>query len=137
MSPTRRFRFIAWPLALAAFLPLAVGCESVAGLSNLSDAACRGSLEDGLVSILVDQHETPEVARELAERTRTMLEYGQLGPRPFVVASSSGADYEFFVQKKKQGCLLRLFGRTKGFTSYTNNLTYIATRPLPGCVCQE
>jgi len=66
-----------------------------------------------------------------------MIEFAQLGPRPFVVSSSSGADYEFFVQKKKQGCLLRLFGRTKGFTSYTNNLTYIATRPLPGCACQE
>ena len=126
-----------WPLALAGCLLLPVGCETVAGVQNLSDGVCRGSFEDGLASILVEQHETPETARELAERTRRMIEFAQLGPRPFVVSSSSGADYEFFVQKKKQGCLLRLFGRTKGFTSYTNNLTYIATRPLPGCACQE
>lgn len=122
----------------AAFGLLGVaGCASVAQIQNLSDDACRKSLQDGLVAILVEQHETPDVAGELAERTRIALERGRFGPRPFAVSSSSGADYEFFVEKKKQGCLLRLYGRQKGFTSYTNNLTYIATRPLPGCACQE
>jgi hypothetical protein len=41
------------------------------------------------------------------------------------------------VEKKKSGCLLRLYGKQKGFTSYTNNLNYIATRPLPDCLCRE
>ncbi len=59
------------------------------------------------------------------------------GPRPFLVASPSGTDYTFFVQEKKPICLLRLYGRQKGFWSYTNNLTYIATRPLPNCACSE
>ena len=27
--------------------------------------------------------------------------------------------------------------KPKGFLSYTNNLTYIATRELPGCTCQD
>ena len=57
-------------------------------------------------------------------------------PRPFVVSSPSGADYGFFVQQKSE-CLLRLFNRQQGFTRYTNNLTYIATRQLDGCQCAE
>ena len=58
-------------------------------------------------------------------------------PRPFLVASSSGTDYSFFVEKKKSGCILRLYGRQKGFVSYTNDLTYIDSRPLSGCACAE
>jgi hypothetical protein len=112
------------------------GCATVAEV-ELTEDSCRQSFQDALSSILVEQHETPGVAAELADRTREILERAQLGPRPFVVSSSSGADYEFFVQKKSSGCLLRLYGRQKGFTSYTNDLTYIATRPLPGCACKE
>ena len=112
------------------------GCATVAEV-ELTEDSCRQSFQDALSSILVEQHETPEVAAELADRTREILERAQLGPRPFVVSSSSGADYEFFVQKKSSACLLRLYGRQKGFTSYTNDLTYIATRPLPGCACKE
>jgi len=121
----------------AACLVLAAGCATVAQVDNLSDEACRRSFGDALSSILVGEKETPEVAQELSERTLRMLAYGRLGPRPFLVSSSSGADYEFFVEKKKSGCLLRLYGRQKGFTSYTNNLNYIATRPLPDCLCRE
>lgn len=101
-----------------ACLLLAAGCASVAEVQNLSDEACRRSFQESLVWILVEQQEAPEVARELAERTRIALEHGRFGPRPFLVSSSSGADYEFFVQKKSQRCLLRLYGRREGFTSY-------------------
>lgn len=38
----------------------------------------------------------------------------------------------FFVERKGEECLLRLYGRQKGFTRYTNNLTYIRTRDLSG-----
>jgi len=116
---------------------LAGGCATVAQVDNLSDDSCRRSFEEALASILVAEREAPPAAEELAQRTRRLLERGRLGPRPFLVSSSSGADYEFFVEEKKSGCLLRLYGRQKGFVSYTNNLTYIATRPLPGCLCRE
>ena len=112
------------------------GCTTVAEV-ELNGDSCRQSFQDALSSILVEQHETPDVAADLAQATREHLERTQLGPRPFVISSSSGADYEFFVEKKSSGCLLRLYGRQKGFTSYTNDLTYIATRPLPGCACKE
>ena len=112
------------------------GCATVAEV-ELTEDSCRQTFQDALTSILVEQHEAPDVAANLAEVTREQLERTQLGPRPFVISSSSGADYEFFVEKKSSGCLLRLYGRQKGFTSYTNDLTYIATRPLPGCACKE
>ena len=41
------------------------------------------------------------------------------------------------IERKDDACLLRLYGRQKGFVSYTNNLTYIATRPLTACACAE
>jgi hypothetical protein len=122
---------------LASALLLAFGCATVARVENLSDEACRRSFQNALASILVEQKEAPESSQELAERARIALEHGNLGPRPFLVSSSSGADYEFFVENRKSGCLLRLYGRQKGFTSYTNDLTYIATRPLPDCLCRE
>ena len=121
--------------AVAACVVLS-GCATVAEVEFTQDS-CRQSFEGALSSILVEQHEAPDVAQNLAQVTREQLERTQLGPRPFVISSSSGADYEFFVQKKSSGCLLRLYGRQKGFTSYSNDLTYIATRPLPGCACTE
>jgi hypothetical protein len=41
------------------------------------------------------------------------------------------------VERKDDACLLRLYGRQKGFVAYTNNLTYIATQPLAACRCEE
>jgi hypothetical protein len=114
-----------------------VGCTTVAQVTNLTEGQCTASLESGLVSILTEQGEKDETAASVAHRTRQMLATTELGPRPFVVASPSGTDYTFFIQKKRNRCLLRLYGRRKGFTSYTNNLTYIATRELSGCACQE
>jgi hypothetical protein len=54
-----------------------------------------------------------------------------------MVGAPSGSDYAFFVQKKGSECLLRLYGRQKGFVRYTNNMTYIATRKLPPCRCVD
>lgn len=105
--------------------------------SNLNDPACQTSLETELVAVLVGQRETPENATALAQRTAKILTLADLGPRPFFVASSSGTDYSFFVDKTKSGCNLRLYGRLKGFVSYTNDLTYIDSRPLQGCSCAE
>ena len=113
------------------------GCTTVAQVTTLSDQNCRHTFMDRMSSILVEQGEKQEVADKLTESTTTVLLTGSLGPRPFLVASPSGADYGFFVEQKSSDCLLRLFSRQKGFTRYRNNLTYIATRSLTGCMCAE
>ena len=123
-------------LAAAAILVVG-GCATVAQVTSLSDQNCRHTFVDRMSSILVEQGEKQAVAEKLAESTTTVLLTGSLGPRPFLVASPSGADYGFFVEQKSSDCLLRLFSRQKGFTRYRNNLTYIATRSLTGCMCAE
>jgi hypothetical protein len=124
--------------ALAAVVILFVGgCTTVAQVTSLSDQNCRHTFVDRMSVILVEQGEKQEVADKLAESTTAVLLTGSLGPRPFLVASPSGADYGFFVEQKSSDCLLRLFSRQKGFTRYRNNLTYIATRSLTGCMCAE
>lgn len=117
-------------------LPSALGCASVAQITTLSDPACRGALSTALARVFEKEGETPQVAEELAESTAAGLETWGLGPRPFLVASPSGVDYSFFVERKG-ACVLRLYGRQKGFVSYTNNISYIATEPLAPCQCSE
>ena len=123
-------------LAAAAILVVG-GCATVAQVTSLSDQNCRYTFVDQMSSILVEQGEKQQVADKLAESTTAVLLTGALGPRPFLVASPSGADYGLFVEQKSSDCLLRLFSRQKGFTRYRNNLTYIATRSLTGCMCAE
>jgi hypothetical protein len=112
-------------------------CTTVAQVTTLSEESCRHKMRDQLESILSEEHENPDMAKRLAVNTTSVLATGALGPRPFGISSPSGADYSFFIQQKGDDCLLRLYGRRKGFTRYTNNLTYIATRPLEGCSCAE
>jgi hypothetical protein len=133
-APALRIQLILSALIAAI---LSVGCTSVAQVSNLTDGPCGASFESHLSSVLTEQGEKPDVADSLAHHTYMLLTTAQIGPRPFLVASPSGTDYSFFVQRKTDRCLLRLYGRQKGFTSYTNDITYIATRDLPGCACQE
>ncbi len=123
--------------SLTAAAILLAGCTTVAQVTNLTEARCNASFEESLSSILVEQGEKKDIADILAHRTYLMLSRAELGPRPFLVASPSGVDYSFFIQRKSELCLLRLYGRQKGFTSYTNNLTYISTRELPDCSCHE
>lgn len=113
------------------------GCTTVAQITTLSDESCRERVRGQLESVLVEEGEQPEMANRLAVNTTLVLATGSLGPRPFGVSSSSGTDYSFFVQRKGETCLLRLYGRQKGFTRYTNNLSYISTRALEGCACAE
>lgn len=109
----------------------------MAQITTLSNESCRQTVRGQLESILVEEREQPDIANRLAVNTTVILATGSLGPRPFGVSSPSGADYSFFVQRKGERCLLRLYGRQKGFTRYTNNLTYISTRALEGCTCAE
>ena len=122
-------------LALGLFF--LTGCTTVAQVTTWSDESCRQKVKDQLQSILIEEREQGDVANRLAVNTTEVLATGSLGPRPFGVSSPSGADYSFFIQRKGEGGLLRLFGRQKGFTRYTNNLTYISTRSLDGCACAE
>jgi len=125
-------------VALAIGLPLLIaGCTTVAQVTTVSEPACRQALDSGLARIFEAQGESAAVAQQLARSTTSSLATGNLGPRPFVVSSSSGVDYGLFIQMDGASCLLRLFGRQKGFVSYTNKLTYIATEPLAQCRCAE
>jgi hypothetical protein len=123
-------------LALAAVVLLCSACTTVAHVTSLPEPACRASVERGFATILQGQGESTEVGMRIASSATGLLAQG-IGPRPFVLASPSGADYSFFIERKDGTCLLRLYGRQKGFVSYTNNLTYIATEPLAPCQCAE
>lgn len=127
-----------WRCAIAMLVLVALaGCTAVARVTNPTTPECQASLRAGFDEILLEQEEKPDVARALADAAATSLATVELGPRLFAVSSPSGADYLFFLESTDEGCLLRLYGWQKGFTSYTNNLTYIETRPLPGCGCAE
>ena len=126
MSTNRRF-LIAVLLALAC-----AGCRTMAGVTTLDDPACRATMTGAIADVLRSQGETERID-ELASGTVAALP--QLGPRPFLVMAQSGADYSFFVQRKDEACLLRLYAREKGFTSYVNDMNFIETRPLGGCEC--
>jgi len=124
-------------LLAAAPLALAAGCASVAQVTTLGSPECHQSFSAAVARILQAEGEAALPAQQLAESTTTELQVAGLGPRPFLVESPSGTDYSFFVQQKGNTCLLRLYGRQKGFVSYTNNISYIATEPLAPCQCSE
>lgn len=109
----------------------------MAKVTNLSEETCRASFTGHLSSVLSQQGEKPESADALAAKTASTLLNYDLGPRPFVIAAPSGTDYRFFFDRKGITCVLTLYGRRKGFVSYTNNLTYIATKVVPDCTCAE
>ena len=113
------------------------GLCQVAKVSNLSEESCRTSFTRQLSAILTHEGEKSEAAEALASKTVSTLTTYDLGPRPFAIAAPSGTDYRFFIDRKGADCVLTLFGRRKGFRSYTNNLTYIATETLPDCTCAE
>lgn len=111
------------------------GCATMAKVTNLSDEFCRTSFTQRLSSILANQGELSAASDALADKAAFTLTTYDLGPRPFAIAAPSGTDYRFFINRKGTDCVLTLYGRRKGFVSYTNNLTYIATESLQGCAC--
>ena len=113
------------------------GCATMAKITNLSEESCRTSFTRQLSAILTAQGEKPPSSDALAHKTVSTLTHYDLGPRPFAIAAPSGTDYRFFIERKGADCVLTLFGRQKGFVSYTNNLTYIATEVLPDCTCAD
>ena len=124
-------------VSCAVLLLTSTGCTTVAQVTSLSEPDCTRAMTSAFETIFGKQGESPAVARELAESTTASLRSRNVGPRTFVVASPSGADYGFFVQRRDEACVLRLYGRQKGFVTITDNLTYLATEPLAGCQCAE
>ncbi|HVN77275.1 MAG TPA: hypothetical protein VMT19_13235 [Thermoanaerobaculaceae bacterium] len=122
-------------LVCLAALASSTACLTNARITNLDDDSCRSTLTSAISTILVGQRELPELADLLAADAVQAM--APTGPpyRPFTVSSPSGTDYTFVFRLKKDGCLLRLWGRARGSWVYTNDLTYIATEPLPGCRC--
>lgn len=108
----------------------------VARLTNPAAPRCQASLRDAFELILVMQEEQPEVAEAMASSAVQAFTDVDLGPRPFKLSSPSGTDYAFFFDPEAGRCLLRLVGWQKAFVQYANNVTYVATRPLPGCRCE-
>jgi hypothetical protein len=86
---------------------------------------------------LTAEGEQSAASDALAHKTVSTFTTYDLGPRPFAIAAPSSTDYRFFIDRKGADCVLTLFGRRKGFVSYTDNLTYIATAPLSDCTCTE
>src|SRR5258708_31776119 len=111
------------PLTVITLAAGLAACATVARVTNLSSAACGAEMRQGLSAILLEQGESAEASESLAARTLASLSNSELGPRPFVISAPSGTDYGFFVQRKPDVCLLRLYGRHHGFVTYTNNLT--------------
>lgn len=132
MCPANRV----WALSLAVVLT-ASSCASVAAVTNLSEESCRISFARQLSVVLTQEGEQPEIADALAGKTLSTLTTYRLGPRPFTIAAPSGTDYRFFINRTGADCVLTLYGRRRGFVSYTNNLSYIATEILPHCTCAE
>lgn len=128
-----------WPRTVAgcAIIAAALGCTSMAAVTNLRDQPCQQNFATALSEILLAEGEEPARAQKVAEQADLIGSTFDYGPRPFLVSSQSGTDYSFFVEKTGEQCRLRLYGRQKGFTRYTNNLTYIQTKALPGCQCRE
>lgn len=125
-----------WRLSLAV-VRAASGCATMTKVTNLTEGSCRASFTRQLSAILTHDGKSPRWKDTLADRAVPTLTTYDLGPRPFAIAGPSGADYRFFIDRKGKDCVLTLFGRRKGFVSYTNNLTYLATESLPGCICAE
>lgn len=77
------------------------------------------------------------IHRSWAVSLAIVLTMTDCATRPFAIAAPSGTDYRFFIDRKGADCVLTLFGRRKGFVSYTNDLTSIATEVLPDCTCAD
>ncbi len=103
---------------------------------NLRDPACASRFEEQVTAILVDQGEAPENAALFAGDA-LQSGIGGAWSRDFYVSSWSGATYRFEVAKMGSGGVLRLFERQNQNGSLLNTLSYIATRPLPECACND
>lgn len=153
--PVRMRRRLAVPLGLLLMTSIA-GCETnglsgndghwivvslISRVTNLSDSTCRNSFSQQLASALVKQGETADAANEMSKDTVSALSYSHR-PTMFYAFSPSDLRYGFFVQTRKEGCVLRMYERQKKVfgnkkATLTNSVNYFATGQLAGCSCSK
>jgi hypothetical protein len=153
--PMRMRRRLAAPLGLL-LVASASGCKTnglsgtdghwlvvplIARVTNLSDSACKDSFSQQVASALVKQGETMDAANEMSKDTVSALSYSRT-PQVFYAFSPSDLRYGFFVQNRKEGCVLRLYERQKKVlgdkkATLTNSVNYFATGQLAGCSCSK
>jgi hypothetical protein len=153
--PMRMRRRLAVPLGLLLLASLA-GCETnglsgddghwtvvplISRVTNLSDSACKDSFSQQLASALVKQGETTDAANEMSKDTVSALSYSRTS-KMFYAYSPSDLRYGFFVQNRKEGCVLRMYERQKTVfgnkkATLTNSVNYFATGQLAGCSCSK
>jgi hypothetical protein len=120
----------------AAFATSLAGCATV-GRVDLSSQRCGDDLALQIADVLFTQGESRPVADDLAYGLTDDLSTGALSPVSFFADSPSGCQYGFAIHRTSKGCVLRLYYRKRPTSTVTNNLTYIAARPLAGCACSE
>lgn len=122
--------------------PAAGGCEANAdgrprqpwfekGL-DLRDPVCAAQLEDQLAAIMVQKEEPPEDAALAANMALQSFFQGE-STLNFVVSARPGWRYYFKIVKKKSGCVLKLYSRRSPHVQHMS----FASRPLPGCACND
>lgn len=120
-------------VALAIFL---AGCATV-GRPDLSSQRCGDDLASQVADVLFTQGESRPISDDLANGLTVDLSTGALSPVSFFADSPSGCQYGFAIHHTSEGCVLRLYYRKRPGYEVTNNLTYIATRPLKECACAK
>jgi hypothetical protein len=116
------------------------GCTrtSAARVLNPAVPRCQTSLHDAFALILVRQGEHEDVAEEIAKSGAAALaDVDDLGAKPFLLKSPSGIAYAFYFEDEDDRCLLHLVAMQGGSLQVSDTLTFLATRPLPGCRCEQ
>jgi len=133
-----RRRSCAAPLPLLLALALLVACSpTVAQILNPGYPRCQKSMREAFAITLVGQGESDAVAEKLADETVRALADAELGAKPFKVTSPSGAQYGYFFEREDDRCLLRMAAVQVGILQVSDNVRFLATRPLPGCGCRQ
>ncbi len=99
---------------------------------DLRDPVCAAQLEDQLAAIMVQKEEPPEDAALAANLALQSFFQGE-STLNFVASARPGWRYFFKIVRKKSGCVLKLYERQKPHVEYTS----FASRPLPGCACND
>lgn len=120
-----------------AVVALVAGCAAAARIRNAAAPACRASLRGGFESILLAQHERPELAAELATTYSDTFARIDYGARPFEIASPSGAVYAFFFDASNGQCVLHLSGWQRDGVKHGDDESPVDSRPLASCVCSR
>ena len=91
----------------------ALGCTTMATMTNVRDQPCRQNFSSALSEMLVEEGEETDRVQRLVENPDSVGSVFDYGPRPFSVSSRSGTDYSFFVGKRR-GVLITPLWKAEG-----------------------